>query len=327
MAALVARWTDGSRPGRTVLENLSSLATDNLLLLAVPLFLISMAFEATWSLRRRLGLYETQDTLSSLAMGALAMLVEIVPKAVAFLALDILHDLSPLRNVVERRWWAWALLIVLDDLTYYTFHRANHSIRLLWAGHVPHHSSLYLNLGTALRQGVGERLHKFVFWLPLPLLGFDPVMIFTVMALSLLYQFFIHTQAITRLPRPVEWLFNTPSHHRVHHAANAIYLDRNHGGVFIVWDRLFGTFVSEQQHEPPRFGLTRNPRSRAPLSIATHEYQAIIRDLAGCGSLREKLYCIFGPPDQGRRGTCLVKIPGAAAGRLGSGPRSRAGQA
>lgn len=282
-----------------MLEILGNLPTDNLLLLAVPLFLLSMTLEARWSLRRGLRLYDIQDTLSSLAMGALALVVEVVPKALAFIALDVVHEMSPLRDWVGRQPWAFLLLVLLDDLTYYAFHRANHSVRLLWAGHVPHHSSLHLNLGTALRQGVGERLHKFLFWLPLAWLGFDAVMIFTVMSANLLYQFFIHTQAVGKLPAPIEWVFNTPSHHRVHHATNAPYLDRNHGGLFILWDRLFGTFAEELPGEPPRFGLTKNPQRRSPLVMATHEYQAIIKDLSRCRGSRQWLYCVFGPPHQG----------------------------
>jgi hypothetical protein len=138
-----------------------------------------------------------------------------------------LHDISPLRDVVKHQWWAWVLLFFLDDLTFYWFHRSNHEVRLLWAGHVNHHSSQYFNFGTALRQGVGERLHKFLFWLWLPLLGFDPAMIITMISISLFYQFWIHTRAVDKLHPWFEAVFNTPSHHRVHHGSNVRYLDRN----------------------------------------------------------------------------------------------------
>lgn len=284
-----------------MLETLNALVSDGLVLIAVPLFLLAMVLEAGWSLRKRPGLYDIQDTLSSVSMGALALLVEALPKALAFIGFEILHELSPLRDWVGRSSWAWLALFLLDDFTYYVFHRANHRVRLLWAGHVPHHSSRHLNLGTALRQGVGERFHKFVFWAPLPLLGFDAVMIFTMMSASLVYQFFIHTQVVDRLPAPIEFLFNTPSHHRVHHAANAPYLDRNHGGVLIIWDRLFGTFKAEDKTVPPRYGLAGNVRLHLPWSIATHEYQAILHDLKSCRGLRTAAYCLLGPPSQARK--------------------------
>jgi len=284
-----------------VLEALTSLFSDDLLVCVVPIFLLALVVEAVPAFRNRTGLYDIQDTVSSIAMGALALVVEAGPKVVAFVLFDVLHELSPLRGSVGRSLVGWVSLFLLDDLTYYAFHRSNHAVRLLWAGHVPHHSSRRLNLATALRQGVGERLHKFFFWLPLPLLGFDPVMVFTVMSFSLVYQFFIHTQMVGRLPAVIEYVFNTPSHHRVHHASNAVYLDKNHGGVLIVWDRLFGTFCQELPWEPPRFGLTSNVHSYRPLTVATHEYQAIYRDLKACSSLSEMLYCVFGPPDQRRR--------------------------
>ena len=130
--------------------------------------------------------------------------------------------------------------------SYYWFHRMNHEVRLFWAGHVPHHSSLQLNLGTALRKGVGERIHKYLFWVWIPLLGFDVMMIFVMISVNLLYQFFVHTEVINKFPKPIEWIFNTPSHHRIHHASNIRYLDCNHAGVLIIWDRLFGTFSEEK---------------------------------------------------------------------------------
>jgi sterol desaturase/sphingolipid hydroxylase (fatty acid hydroxylase superfamily) len=143
---------------------------------------------------------------------------------------------------------------------------------------------------------VGERLHKYLFWLPLPLLGFDPLMIFTVMAINLFYQFWLHTEWVRRLPRPVEAIFNTPSHHRVHHGSNIDYLDANHGGMLIIWDRLFGTFVPEQDSQPVTYGLTTNISNFNPFYVAFHDYAALIRDLwrAKRWSDRWK-YCVLSP--------------------------------
>lgn len=262
---------------------------DDLSLVAVPLYLLAIACEALWARRHGLAWYRRGDTLASLSMGVLSLLVELVPRLLAIAAMVYLHDISPLRDVVGRQWWAWLLLFVLDDFSYYWFHRANHEVRLFWAGHVNHHSSQFLNFGTALRQGVGERLHKFLFWLWLPLLGFDAGMIITMISISLFYQFWIHTRAVGRLHPWIEAVFNTPSHHRVHHASNVRYLDRNHGGILIIWDRLFGTFAPERDDDPVVYGLTTNLDTDAILWVAVHEYVAIWRDLKRAGNWRDRL--------------------------------------
>lgn len=257
----------------------TTLLADRLTLIALPLFAIAIALEALHSRRAGLGRYDLPDTLASFAMLIASAIVDVIPKLLAIAAMFYLHEISPLRDVIGRQWWAWGLLFLLEDFSYYWFHRSNHSVRLFWAGHVNHHSSRFLNLGTALRQGVGERVHKYLFWLWLPLLGFDPMMIVTLMAISLIYQFWIHTETVDRLPSWVEWLFNTPSHHRVHHASNLRYLDRNHGGVLIIWDRLFGTFAAECAEEPCVYGLTHNIASANPWTVLSHGYRALWRDL------------------------------------------------
>jgi sterol desaturase/sphingolipid hydroxylase (fatty acid hydroxylase superfamily) len=280
----------------TIDEILAQLAHDNLTSFAAPVFLLAIAIEIIVARQQRRDLYSAKDTLTSLSMLILSAVVELAPKILAFTAFLALHEISPLRDIVGRQWWAWMALFFLDDFTYYWFHRANHEVRLLWAGHVPHHSSVRLNFGTALRQGVGERLHKFVFWLWLPLLGFDALMIFTMISINLIYQFWVHTELVRRLPAPVEWVFNTPSHHRVHHASNLPYLDCNHAGVLVIWDRLFGTFALERQAEPPVYGLTHNIDSQNPLSVATHEYGAIWRDCRRATRWRDRLRYLFLAP-------------------------------
>jgi len=288
-----------------VFDSTTELLTDDLSAVALPLYLIAVLVEAALAWRGQLMRYHWPDTLASLAMLLVTAVVEVLPRAAALLLFAWLHELSPLRDVVGRQWWAWVLLFVLDDAIYYAFHRCNHEIRLFWAGHVNHHSSEYLNFGTALRQGVGERLHKFVFWLPLPLLGFDVLMIVAVMSLSLFYQFWIHTQSIDRLPKFIEAVFNTPSHHRVHHASNLRYLDRNHGGVLIIWDRLFGTFAPELASDPPVYGLTHNLGSHNPWVVLTHEYKALLADVSRAPTWQVKWrYLLWAPgwshdgPDQ-----------------------------
>ena len=278
-----------------VSEPVTQLA-DQLTLLALPLFAIAIACEALLSRQAVPPRYHRPDTLASLAMLLGSAIVDLLPKLAAIAAMVFLHEISPLRDVVARQWWAWLLLFFLEDFSYYWFHRSNHSVRLFWAGHVNHHSSRYLNLGTALRQGVGERLHKYLFWLWLPLLGFDPAMIVTLLALSLIYQFWIHTETVGRLPAAIEWLFNTPSHHRVHHASNLRYLDCNHGGVLIIWDRLFGTFAAEDPAEPCEYGLTQNIHSHHPWVVFSHGYRALWQDMRRAGSWRDALrYLVLAP--------------------------------
>ena len=269
------------------------LSQDKLIYFAVPVFLIALIAEYFIAKEK----YYLKDTGVSLLMMVFSGIVEFIPKVLAFMAFFYLHELSPLKELVQRQWWAWLFLFLADDFSYYWFHRLNHEVRLFWAGHVPHHSSVFLNLGTALRQGVGERIHKFLFWIWLPLLGFDPLMIFTMMGISLIYQFWIHTELVDKLPKPIEFIFNTPSHHRVHHASNIRYLDCNHAGILIIWDRIFGTFSPEiSKTDPPIYGLTTNIETFAPLRVATHEYQSILNDVRRATKFSDKLKYIFYAP-------------------------------
>ena len=222
-----------------------ALLEDDWVIYALPLFFTALMIEWVIAWRKSLTLYERQDFLASMGVMLLTVVIDVLPKLGGVLLMFVCWEFSPLKDVVSRAPQWWVLLFFLDDLTYYSFHRANHEVRFLWAGHVSHHNSQYYNYGTALRQGVGERVVKYLFWCPLALLGFDPVMIVTMMSLSLIYQFWLHTETIDRMPAWFEWFFNTPSHHRVHHASNVRYLDRNHAGVLIIWDRLFGTFSPE----------------------------------------------------------------------------------
>ncbi|HEX8903815.1 MAG TPA: sterol desaturase family protein, partial [Longimicrobiaceae bacterium] len=188
----------------------------------------------------------------------------------------------------------WTAVFLLVDLCYYWSHRLSHEINVLWAGHVVHHSSEEYNLAVALRQSSLHGLFTWVFYLPLALAGIPPLMYVTSYALNLLYQFWIHTRAVGRLNPVAEWVLNTPSHHRVHHGRNPKYLDRNHAGVLIVWDRLFGTFQVEE--EEPVYGITKPLRSWNPLWANLHGFVEIVRDARRAGSWRDRLMYVFGPP-------------------------------
>lgn len=275
---------------------IAQLQADNLLILAFPLFLIVVGLEFYYDKHKELGLYQGKDFLVSASMAIITAFVEFIPKVIAFGAFYYLHEFSPLKEIVLRQWWAWIILFFLDDFAYYWFHRMNHEVRLFWAGHVAHHSSEKMNFGTALRQGAGERIHKYLFWLPIALLGFDPLMIFIAMSINLAYQFWVHTELVDKFPSWVEMIFNTPSHHRVHHASNIRYLDRNHAGALIIWDRLLGTFAQEVDNDKPVYGLTKNIESYNPLYVATHEYGAIWRDVRRASKWSDKLNYIFKAP-------------------------------
>ncbi len=183
--------------------------------------------------------------------------------------------------------------IVGWDFIYYWNHRFMHETRWLWAIHVVHHSSEHYNLSTALRQTVLDVFGMFVPYGALSLLGFRPDTIETARGVNLLYQYWIHTETIPKLG-PVEEVFNTASHHRVHHGSNRQYLDRNHGSIFIIWDRLFGTF--EREDEPVRYGLTKNIDTFNPLKIATHEHVDILRDVASSDNWKDRLSFVFRGP-------------------------------
>ena len=248
---------------------------------AIPAFIVLMVVEGFLLARDRdgdvLG-YTVRDTSASLAMGIGSL---VVPRAITsllglggyFLVWRELRVVDLGAGAV-----AWTVAIVGKDLCYYWFHRLSHETRFLWAAHVVHHSSDHYNLSTALRQS-WTPLVGWVFYLPLVLLGVNPLLLAMSTAINLLYQFWIHTEAIDRLPAPVEAVLNTPSHHRVHHAVQPQYLDTNYGGILIVWDRLFGTFEAEV--ERPRYGITTPLRTHNPLRIATHEYADLLRDMRG----------------------------------------------
>ncbi len=265
-----------------------------LIAIAAPVFVALVVLEALWSQRHRgpgiVG-YERRDTFASLAMGLGNVGIAAVTKGAAvglWLFVYQFRLFDP-----GTGWKAWLLLILAEDFCYYVFHRVSHEVRLFWAAHVNHHSSQHYNLSTALRQSWTTPITGPLFWTPLALLGFHPAMILTAQAISLIYQFWIHTERIDRLG-PLEWILNTPSHHRVHHGANLQYLDRNYGGILIVWDRLFGSF--EIEDERVRYGLTRNIQSFNPLRIAFHEWRDMTRDAIRARDWRQRLAYLFQPP-------------------------------
>jgi sterol desaturase/sphingolipid hydroxylase (fatty acid hydroxylase superfamily) len=193
--------------------------------------------------------------------------------------------------------WIAVVLILAEDFIYYWFHRLSHERRIWWLAHVNHHSSECYNLSTALRQPWTSTLVlTWALWLPLAFIGFDPRWIFFQKSINLLYQYWIHTRIIDKMPKLFEMIFNTPSHHRVHHGSNPEYLDRNYAGIFIIWDKLFGTFAAEDLANPVRYGLTKNLKTYNLIQVAFHEWFGVIKDFRLAGGYRQRLKIIFGPP-------------------------------
>lgn len=259
---------------------------------AVPAFVVLILIEMAIVRAKRQGRYEAADSAASLTMGLGNKTASVLTGGIAIGAYYAVHQVRLFD--IPWAWWSLLLCFFAEDLAYYWFHRISHERRWFWASHVVHHSSQHYNLTTALRQTwTGALGLTFVFWLPLVWIGFPPEMVLMFSAISLVYQFWIHTELIDRMG-PLEWVLNTPSHHRVHHATNPKYLDANYAGVLIIWDRMFGTFVREE--ERPTYGIISNLGTFNPLRIAFHEWAGIARDVAKARSLRDAIGYMFGPP-------------------------------
>lgn len=272
--------------------------------LAIPFFIGLVCLEILiWCCGTRVR-YETRDTASSLLMGVGNLIHAILKGALIGGAVFWVWEHRAFD--LGTPWWVLLLALIVDDFIYYWKHRLGHERRWFWAAHVVHHSSQHYNLSTALRQTWSSAIDGlFVLGLPAVFLGFHPSILAFVGGINLVYQFWIHTEAIDRLG-PLEWILNTPSHHRAHHGNNPRYLDANYGGIFIVWDRIFGTFVPEDRSDPPRYGLVHQLNTFNPLRIAFHEYADMFRDLLRSRSFREVWGYTFGPPgwsDDGSRMT------------------------
>jgi len=270
---------------------------DVLLMVAIPIFMLTIGIEFGWMRLRpslRWAGYTLRDTWGSLSMGMGFLVASGVAKLAVVPFYYWLYEYRLFE--IGDAWWTWPLLIVLQDFCFYWAHRTHHEVRFMWAAHVNHHSSQHYNLSTALRQSWTEHLTALPFYLPLILLGFDPLTLMVVELLNLFYQYWVHTEVVGKLGW-FGWVFNTPSHHRVHHGSNPEYLDRNHAGMFIIWDRMFGTFQPEEA--PVRYGLTRNIDTHNPFRIAFHEWHAMFRDVRTADHWRDALGYVFRPPGWG----------------------------
>jgi sterol desaturase/sphingolipid hydroxylase (fatty acid hydroxylase superfamily) len=271
-------------------------AAQLLVLLLIPLEMLLAA--RSW-IRAE---YDARDTLANVAIsvGSIFFWGTLSWILLGVVAIAYRHRLMD----VPFTWATFLLAFVAEDFRYYWWHRISHRSRWFWASHVVHHSSQHFNLSTNLRQSWTSQFSGLILMnVPLAYAGFSPAAVGLAFSLNLLYQFWIHTEAVARMPRWFEWLLNTPSHHRVHHASNSRYLDANYAGVLMVWDRLFGSFVPEQEEEPARYGLVRNLGTFNPIRIALHEYVGIARDQLQPGlNWAERIGYFFGPPGWRRDG-------------------------
>lgn len=267
-----------------------------ILLGMAPVFLGLIALEAWYWRTRRPDAYSLVDTLSNAGLALMHQAAD----AVAWTVVIGVYYLVHAHRLFDIAVSAWTILglFVAQDFLYYWFHRASHRIRWLWASHVTHHSSERLNLSTAFRQSLTYPVSgMWLFWLPLAWLGFAPAHIIAVVAINLGFQFFVHTQAIGKLGW-LEHVFNTPSIHRVHHARNPKYIDRNYAGVLVVWDRLFGTYVEEDPAVPCEYGIVGQIHSHNPLRLTFHEWIAMFRDARHAGGLRKGAAQLLCPPER-----------------------------
>ncbi|GAA1987091.1 sterol desaturase family protein [Amycolatopsis minnesotensis] len=265
-------------------------------LLATPVFLLFIAIEvlAVHVLGHDDAVvgYSAKDTRTSIAMGAGALVVNALFRLVMLVVFAALYEIAPVRWD-PRDWWTWVLMLLGQEVVFYAYHRASHRVRLLWAGHQVHHSSEHYNFSTALRQK-WTPYFQLPFWSVLAFAGLPPWMILTGLSIDLVYQFFVHTEKIGKLPRWFEFVFNTPSHHRVHHGSDADYLDANYGGILIIWDRMFSSFVPETHR--PTYGLTKNIGTYNLVKVGFHEYGSILRDLRSATRWRDRIGYVLGPP-------------------------------
>lgn len=267
----------------------------NIIAFAVPVFLATILLEAAIARRQgRRDYYYFGTAMSDVATGTVFQAMEVFFKFVPLLIYVWVYERFAIIDWGETTWQVWVAGLLLVDFLYYWWHRASHVINVFWAVHAVHHQSEDFNLAVALRQPLFEPITWFFFYIPMAVLGIPVEVFLTAYALDLLYQFFIHTELIGKLPRPIEWLFNTPSHHRVHHGVQDQYLDKNYGGILVIFDRLFGTFAAEGERVV--YGTTVPLRSYNPLWCNFQYFQHMAALARAASSWRDKVWVWFAHP-------------------------------
>jgi sterol desaturase/sphingolipid hydroxylase (fatty acid hydroxylase superfamily) len=268
-----------------------------LLLFSIPIYAVIIPLEILLSNFRRLSLYSWKETVVNVYLNLLNAGVDLVLRLfVAFALLNFIYQYH--LPIVWNPVVYWVVLLFGEDFLFWLEHYVDHSVRLFWAVHVTHHSSPEYNLTTGFRSSVFMPVYKYLYFIPLVLLNFRPVDIAFIYSVTQIYGILVHTRAVKKLPAFIEYVLVTPSHHRVHHACNIPYLDKNMGMVLIIWDRIFGTFQEEMPGElETTYGLTKQlEKPYHPVHIVTHEWQAIGKDLSRATSWKTKLKYLFLPP-------------------------------
>jgi sterol desaturase/sphingolipid hydroxylase (fatty acid hydroxylase superfamily) len=266
-----------------------------LVLISVPIYTIVIGAELIFSFFHNKGLYSTKGILANTYLTSINMGLDILIRGICLFVLDYFYgfriaDLSMMPVVY------WTLLVIFEDFMFYWLHRVDHFCRLFWAVHVTHHSSEEFNFTVGFRSSVLQPLYRFIYFIPLALLGFHGIDIMFAYSATQIFGILVHTQTINKLGF-LEYIIVTPSHHRVHHGSNAKYLDRNMGMFLIIWDKMFGTFQAEEENEPVKYGLTQNINTNNPVTMVFHEWQNMFNDVFNkkC-SFKHKLMYVFGPP-------------------------------
>jgi sterol desaturase/sphingolipid hydroxylase (fatty acid hydroxylase superfamily) len=262
-----------------------------LILVAAPIYSVAIAIELIVSNLRAKKVYTFKGVLENIYLSVINMGLDIIMRGAALLTLEVVYDWRVIdwtEGVVY-----WSALLIAEDFIYYWLHRIDHHCRLFWAVHVTHHSSEEFNLTVGFRSSVFQPLYRFIYFMPLALLGFRGIDIFLMYSITQLYGILVHTQLVKKLGF-LEYILVTPSHHRVHHASNHQYLDRNFGTVFIFWDKLFGTFTPEM--EEVKYGLTKPVKDVNPISLLTHEWKRLAEDVKQHRLWKDKIRSIIGRP-------------------------------
>ena len=265
-----------------------------LIKLSIPVYALVIGFEFFYSYFKRKGLYSTKGVLSNVYLTLLNMSLDILIRGTCLLVLNYFYQFK-IADLSATPVLYWTVLIISEDFMFYWLHRVDHYCRFFWAVHVTHHSSEEFNLTVGFRSSVFQPLYRFIYFIPIALLGFNAMDIMFAYSATQIFGILVHTKTVGKLGI-LEYIIVTPSHHRVHHGSNVRYLDKNMGMFLIIWDKLFGTFQAEEDSDPVKYGLTTNLTSYNPITMVFHEWRNIIRDFSRAEGFKNKWLYVFGPP-------------------------------
>lgn len=272
---------------------------DTILLNALPALLVLIIAEAIYLAKEHR--QNNKDMFTNIITGVIAVPVSLLTKGIVLYTYSFIYQYR-LFTLPQQIWYAWIICFFADDFSFYWCHRFSHQIRFLWASHMVHHSSEEFTFSAAVRASWTNNISgTFLFWAWMPLIGIEPSMVLFLKTASIAYQFWLHTETINKMPKWFEAVFNTPSHHRVHHGSDVEYLDKNHAGTLIIWDKLFGTYQLETHK--PSYGLTHNINSFNPLVVEFHEWKNLMNDLKKSKGIKEGMHYLFDSPGWSRDGS------------------------